>query len=197
MKWYVKSGFFVTKEMQEHGKGVLPVLLFMLSKLGYMVKPVSVSFSRDPTIPAVRIQYTGDDNKLRTLYYIRGDLSDKSSERILNLIKNIPFDGVFIKAASYLLHNKEFKAVRNYVVNNCNYILQDDTGVPYDLLKKQYQIKLHGYYEKPFQKHFKNYLQKDLKKAFAEDKTCVKIEFPLTYGYFSGLQSHLIEASKK
>jgi hypothetical protein len=38
--------------------------------------------------------------------------------------------GVYLKAASYLMHNSSFSAIRGTILNKAHFVLQDDSGIP-------------------------------------------------------------------
>lgn len=63
-----------------------------------------------------------------------------------------------IKSASYLLHVGEFKRMRNLLLDVSGFLVQDDTGVPYEVLvKRGWQLNVYGRYEvpiPPFERHY-------------------------------------------
>ena len=92
--------------------------------------------SRPPTpraAPAgVKIVFSGSDGRRQTLYYFRTDLSNRGvqSSGFLQFCAQFGIGDVFIKAASYLLHNAGFSTVRDFLLGHGASIVQDDTGIP-------------------------------------------------------------------
>ncbi len=137
------------------------------------------------------------ETKPRKLYYFRLDLG-------LGLVKNpsfLTFVGGFgkpetlIKSASFLLHWKEFVTLRDYIVANSKQIVQDDTGIRYQILTKQgFKVRLYGSYgrpDRPFQAQYQN----DMRDAFEEPGRVKPLGFSMGYG--TGRRaSHLIVAER-
>jgi hypothetical protein len=88
----------------------------------------------------------------------------------------------FLKSASYLLHNPDFKMVHDVILKQSDKILQDDTGIPYEkLLNSGFSVHLFGNYTST-SKTFEKYYQPSLSKALADAKTK---ELPFKLGYNS------------
>jgi hypothetical protein len=102
---------------------------------------------------------------------------------------------VFLKAASYLLHQTSFSTIRDLILANTKTLLQDDSGVPFNFLNDStWNVQLFGKYTKPIGL-FAGRIQPDLKKAFA---TNAPAELPFRIGYnISHNEPHLILSQKK
>jgi hypothetical protein len=98
-----------------------------------------------------------------------------------------------IKSASFLLHWNQFGRLRDYILANSTQIIQDDTGVRFEVLTKQgWKIRLYGDYTRP-DHPFKARFQKDLNDAFDEPGRAKPLGFSMGYG--TGRRaSHLVVA---
>jgi hypothetical protein len=73
----------------------------------------------------------------------------------------------FLKAASFILHDKAFSKPRAFLLDTCEAILQDDSGVPYRVYKKAgWDLHCFGKYLRP-RDPFERHDQKDLAEACA------------------------------
>jgi hypothetical protein len=139
--------FFITAHMQRSLRssnlnGVLPVIYLFLARSGKTVQDVSLlavdkdgavvaAGTKDAT-PGVKIVFTGREGKVQTIYYFQTDLSDSGVRRsgFLKFCEQFGKADVFIKSASYLLHNNNFAIVRAFLLERGAAIVQDDTGIP-------------------------------------------------------------------
>ncbi|HMD71148.1 MAG TPA: hypothetical protein VKF41_07375 [Bryobacteraceae bacterium] len=193
--------FFVTSEMDEqfHGKvhdGILPLMLLLLARNGNVIDyvrygritengefvPEAVTVARHH---GVEIHYRHpSETQSRILYYIKTDLASpfKTDPSFSRFLTRLGRPDTLIKSASFLLHWAQFAAIREYILANSDLILQDDTGVPYKMLKpKEWQVQLYGEYSHP-DKPFVNEWQTDLADAFKEPGRVKELGFVLGYG---------------
>jgi hypothetical protein len=217
-----ERSFFVTGEMSRQLRGqkvdgVLPVILTLLARTGNTIENVrNVEIEDDGKLAdlpqakpkkqpkpgekpdGLEIVYHKDgERKQRKLYYFRLDLGpglDKNPS-FLTFSSQFGKPETLIKSASFLLHWKTFRKLRDYIVANSTQIVQDDTGIRYELLSKQgWKVRLYGGYghpDKPFQAQYQN----DLRDAFEEPGRAKPLRF--TMGYGSGRRaSHVIVAER-
>jgi len=193
--------FFVTSEMDQqfHGKvhdGILPLMLLLLARNGNVIDYVRYIQLTDngefapeavdvPRHHGVEIHYRHpSETQSRILYYFKTDLAlpfdkDPSFSRFLT---HLGRPDTLVKSASFLLHWGQFAAIREYILEHSNLILQDDTGVPYRMLKpKEWQVQLYGEYSHP-DKPFTAEWQTDLAEAFKEPGRVKPLGFILGYG---------------
>jgi hypothetical protein len=156
--------FFQTKQMrQDLGasqlNGTLPVLMVFLARCGKSIDNIS------PIQPhGVRIDFSGG-----TLYYFSVDLSNGSVDHsgFLSFCRQLGRGDALLKSASYLPHSGGFSTIRDFLLNQCDLIVQDDSGIPYhDFDPARWQVRLFGDYQPPIDL-FKQYYQPDLADAFA------------------------------
>jgi hypothetical protein len=70
------------------------------------------------------------------------------------------------KATSYMTHNRDFSIIRDIALTASGAILQDDSGLPYNLFDAaKWKVQLYGEYTRPYGSfHFR--VQKDLREAY-------------------------------
>jgi hypothetical protein len=200
-----ERSFFVTREMDSefHGRvadGLLPMILILLERTGHTVEDVkygrlseageflpeqaSDQPVRKHKAVIVRFHREGDGTS-RTLYYFVTNLgaqfeNDPSFSRFLDS-QGTP--DTMVKSASFLLHWRMCSAMRRYILQKSNLILEDDTGVPYSYLQNSaWQVHLYGEYSAPV-KPFKRLYQKDLAAAFEDPSRVKPLGFSLGYGF--------------
>lgn len=155
--------FFITSQMSKQltkQTGVLAPLFLQLKLLG--VQEVSVSA---PDLPYRGVKITFNHEGLeKTIHYYKMDLNDsKAPEQFLNDLNNQGLlQACLIKSSSYIPHQRNFHVIRDFIRTHASLIVQDDSGIPYKLLKKDYDVKVFGQYKGPYGAEFANYLQKDL-----------------------------------
>ena len=98
-----------------------------------------------------------------------------------------------VKSASYLLHDRQFLQVRDTLLATADFVIQDDTGVPYRVLRQAgWNVQLFGEYRKPIQSLSYGY-QRDLQDSYHKVENPQRLTFPFGYhwkesGAGSGLQ---------
>jgi len=202
-------------------QGIVPVLLAQMGLLGLTVhsvepfdpwpasalratagKPSEASNAAKeakPALPlsAVRIEFDDHARKRRTLLYLSLDVSDSQLRfypEFVPWLRSFEQPTVLLKSASYLLHGSNFQKVRGVLRERARLIVQDDTGMPYRLLRADgFQISLYGQYEKPV-KLFENRYQKDLDDAFGSAGNPDPVPFPFGYNWRKEGRSGVIVA---
>jgi len=185
--------FFQTKQMREdlnarQLNGTLPVLMVFLARCGKTIENIS------PVQPrGVRIDFNGG-----SLYYFSVDLSNGSAERsgLLSFCRRLGRGDSLLKSASYLPHENGFATIRNFLIDQSDILVQDDSGVPFHFLDPaQWQIRLYGDYQPPID-IFKQYYQPDLADAFARSNP-EPLSFGIGYRGWDPKKSALIVAYHK
>ncbi len=215
----VALNFFITPNMKENLQtdnlqGTLPVLLAQMGLLGLTVDRVepydpwppaaavkTAHAAKPPALPmrAVRIEFDDRDHVRRTLLYLSLDVSDgelRHYPEFVPWLRSFERPTVLLKSASYLLHGSNFRKVRGVVRQRARLIVQDDTGMPYRILRDDgFQISLYGQYERPV-KLFENRYQKDLDDAFASAGNSEPVPFPFGYNWRKEGRSGVIVARR-
>lgn len=145
----------------------------------------------------VRIVFVGAGAQ-QQLYYISVDATDKALEfypGFLDWVAQHRPASALLKSASYLLHDSQFEKTRNMILATADYVLQDDTGIPYRFLSQApWQVRLYGHYNKPI-KALRYGYQTDLEAAYKAKTDLTDLPFPFGY-HWRGKQSGLLVASR-
>jgi len=220
---FFDKSYFITKHMDEtlYGQGqvegVLPLLCFFLKRTGHRVleigriefdaKGQAVDLDYDKQKKASRpyglkILFTAEGSaQVKSIVYVSCDLENKAFAKESALHKHLgSFPGgltTYLKSASYLLHYATFTHIREIIMDKSQFVLEDDTGIPYKFLKPQeWRVQLYGEYAKPI-KDFSGVDQPDLKKAFDEGADFIaKLPFHLGY-HWRDNRDALLLAEKK
>ena len=221
--WYslkdiFKRSYFITGNMIEALKknsvnGAIPVLSLFIKRNGYHIVSLN-KIGIDSTgkwqnaenlagkkgiTGGVRIEFAGDTGKqLQSVLFFQTDISDEGLKKNTGFRKYL--DGLnschtYIKAASYLMHGKDFAMIRDIVFEKSETILQDDSGIAYNLFDKNiWDIHLFGKYQRPG-KEFSWINETDLAKAY-QDTSIKPVPFTLGYNWRT-TAINLLYAKKK
>lgn len=192
--------FFITKNMKadlagSRLSGTLPILYVFLARTNCTIEsiiPVRIdadgNFTEETkkTIPGVRIVFSSDESSTQTLYYFATDLSDWSVKANPGFLKFCEKQGraiSLLKAASYLMHRNTFTTVRDFLLQNSDLIVEDDSGIPFRCFPNDHwTMQLYGHYAGPIPL-FKEFPQPDLTRAYSETN-------PPMLGFSFGYQWH-------
>ena len=173
-------------------KGGLNLILLALKKLKFDILKVSncsidtdgniVNTTSSENINCIKI-VCQKNSKKKEIYYVKADLSNEN-RKLSNLTKfvNKFRFSTFIKSSSYALHDGNFTNIRSFILNETHCVLQDDTGVPFNFFRENWDIHIFGTYKKPTLSVFRSYKQKSLSKYYS-DNDAKPIPFPIGYGY--------------
>ena len=197
-----ERSFFVTSEIDRefHGDvadGLLPLITLLLARSGCTIEGVryrsllpSGELADETGSPrlhqAVEIRFRrGSEATARKLYYFSTDLAAEFQRNpaFYNFLKRQGHPDTLVKSASFLLHWRMCAAMRTYVMENSNLILEDDTGVPYRYFQPpQWRVSLYGEYSPP-DRPFRRLYQNDLAEAFHDPARVRELGFSLGYGH--------------
>ncbi|MCQ2606020.1 MAG: hypothetical protein MJ204_05710 [Bacteroidales bacterium] len=196
---YMRSSFFRTLSMKEDFNneqinGTIPVLSMLMAIKDCKIVSINYKYFTEEGIIAdtnditnlVEIQFFKDKTPLhlQTLYYLSTNLYDgaidkkfvKYCDNTLSLHKTL----TFLKAASYLLHENYFSKIRNIILDNSSFVIEDDSGIPYRHFKDNWNVTLYGTYIKPLSIFKEKTFQLDLLEQYNSDS--VK-KLPIRIGY--------------
>jgi hypothetical protein len=213
-------GHFITKDMKAEldrtaFRGVLPMIYTFISLTGGeivstryvgvgsdgILREYSDSFSGSRGIlPGVRIDFRRDlASGVQTLYYVQANVADdglKSHGSLLKWAGGFGIGNVYLKAASYLLHEPYFSRIRSFLLNYATAILQDDSGIPFRFFSDgRWRLWLFGTYSGTLD-IFTKYHQSDLQAAFATPGAALSLPFGTGYKWRAG-ESNLLLAVKQ
>ncbi len=181
---YLRSGFFKTMNMSaqmHYNQGVIPMLVAQIALLNGKVENIT---SISEPYKGVMVEFSHNQMN-KKLYYFRANLNDYNDKtKFYEFIqKNNLIENCMLKASSYKLHQVEFKQLSKYMLDNCQLILQDDTGMPVKALQhKGNDIELYGDYIKPYGDEFRPYYQKTLAELYKTKANKIPLNFCFGYG---------------
>lgn len=198
-------GFFRTKSMAVDFKkgylnGTIHTCLYYIAKFGNQIHYIQsfdindsgkiVNLNPIGTAPhnqkGIKIGYSSDKGTIKELIYFSEDLSDLGLKKKNQLIGSALYlqskhnSAAFFKAATYLMHKDYFSIIRNICLNNCQTILQDDSGIPLSNLEENgFNVSFLGEYKRTIPL-FSNMFQPNLKAKYDEVKPA---KLPFNIGY--------------
>jgi len=207
--------FFRTNDMQvdfngANLRGVLPALLFMISRSGYSVVDVTrVTITAGGSVEraskevagetsGVVIRFLDQHQTARELYYFSLNLQNYRLRRrpgTMKYLASLPEANTLIKSASYLLHSPYFSLVRDTILLKSRMIVEDDSGIPFRFFDAStWDVRLYGTYSEPITR-FKKWHQGDLESAFASTTDVRPLGFAI--GYHHPKESNLLVATHR
>jgi hypothetical protein len=202
----VERNYFITSRMskQLHTsqlRGVVPVIIASMALSGLEVRSVEPlelqSGAMDPAdmadppgprplrkLRAVKITFQRPGAaQLQSVQYFSIDATNHGLApypEFLAYLRAAKPAPMLIKSASYLLQDKQFRYVRDALLDAAEFLVQDDTGMPYEVLKTSgWDMQLYGGYHKPI-KPFKWAYQPELEMAY---KTANAPDLPFAFSY--------------
>jgi hypothetical protein len=211
------ASFFRTSEMghdlQGHEiRGVLPILFLFLARNGAHIQE-AVRIEIDPSgiardkpadepwgtgVPGIRVRFLGAGrSKPQEMTYVRVDLANAALDAkpgFLAYSKTFAPGNSFLKAASFILFDKNFSKTRSFLVDNSMVVVQDDSGLPFRAFgKDEWEFVPFGQYLVPLAPFERNY-QKPLAEVFA---SAPKRPLPFKIGYRKPSDSNLLLAIRR
>lgn len=183
--------FFITREMDRQFRGqvtdglLIPILQILvrtghtvngfryvaLNDAGeYMDRPADWKAPGKHGNKGVEISFRTDaDQSLHHLVYLSVNLDDKhlsDNDAFRKYTARLKGSTTMFKSTSYMVHHKDFGIIRDIVLGTSGAVLQDDSGLPYNLFDTRWKVQLYGEYTKPYGS-FRWLEQKDLRKAYS------------------------------
>jgi hypothetical protein len=218
LKDIFKRSYFITGNMIDALKkssvnGAVPVISLFIERNGYNIVSIN-HVGIDSTgicqiedslknikklTHGIRIDFAADTGRrIQSVFYFQTDISDeglKNNSGFQKYLSLLPESYTYLKAASYLMHGKDFSIIRNVVFDKSKSILQDDSGIAYRYFDKtKWDIHLYGKYARPG-KEFSWINETDLAKAYA-DSSVKPVPFTLGYNWRTR-QINLLYAVRK
>jgi hypothetical protein len=218
LKDIFKRSYFITKKMDKDLRktkvsGTLPLISFFIKRTGHQIvsmqriavdsvgklQVIDSLKNKKNIVTGVKVDFLSlSKGKVQSVYYFRADISDKGLAKkpgFKTYISELPKSYTYLKAASYLMHNDDFKMIRSVIFNISSTILQDDSGIAYKYFdKSEWNIKLYGKYSKP-KDEFSFISEPDLEKAY---KSSENRPLPYSLGYNWGTDhTSMLYAIKK
>lgn len=199
----VERNYFITSKMshQLHTsqlRGVVPVIIASMALSGLEVHAVTrlelpaaqVENEAEQARPrplrklrAVQITFQRPGGPVQTLQYFSIDATNNGLApypEFLAHLRSVKPAPMLIKSASYLLQDRQFRAIRDTLLETAEFLVQDDTGMPYDVLKAAgWDMQLYGGYRKPIHPFHWAY-QAGLDAAYKSSRVA---ELPFSFSY--------------
>ena len=192
--------YFITENMAKqlrtaNLRGVVPLVMISMALAGVDIlrlrtldiatgpRPASAGRSLRQ-MKGVTIEFRAPGGTaIKRLHYFSVDATDRGLEHypeFLAYVNSLAPTNTLVKAASYLLHGREFRKLRTTLLSVSAFLVQDDTGVPFAMLPaKQWDVRLYGRYETPI-RPFERAFQPALDKAF---RAAQPAPLPFEFGY--------------
>jgi hypothetical protein len=142
---------------------------------------------------------TQGSSQLRSLYYFSVDLSNEALETNPELVKFLNRRQqliTYLEKAGYLMHFDSFSQIKDLILSRSSYLLQDDSGVPIDVLKpRAWDLKFYGNYTQPLDL-FKDKYQPELWHIYHSQNNIKPLTFSSGYQSQSD-RSNLMLAKKQ
>jgi hypothetical protein len=144
--------------------GTLPHVLTQLAWLGFTPIAVSsVNFDSAGNLvtePLARGEFAGSwqlecltlKGKPIRIIYLSQDISNEGlwkSPKVKSWLEALPEAAGLFKAASYLPPRPAFSEITRICLNKMRSIVQDDSGIPYRMLRDKYEVATYGWYTRP------------------------------------------------
>jgi hypothetical protein len=211
-------GHFITKDMKAEldrsaFRGVLPLLYtFVVLTGGEVVRSETIGIKRDGTLivtgggargvlPGVKVTFRRTPGAPeQAIYYVQANVADDALKgqggAVLAWAGGFGQGNVYLKAASYLMHESYFSRIRAFLLGKAAAVLQDDSGIPYRYFQDGlWRVWLFGRYTGTLD-IFKQYHQADMADVFARPGTAVELPFGTGYKWKVG-ESNLLLAIRQ
>ncbi len=207
----LQFSFFRTNDMKVdlQKQGVLPILYVFMARTNNRIldlqyigldKSANIGQFQKGMVPGVKISFVpqGESNP-RTLYYFSTDLSNsglKKHPELKQFVSKLDNPVTYLKAASYLMYDGSFSNIRDTILANSSYLLQDDSGMPLKSFNNsKWDLKFYGAYSRPIGL-FSNRYQSDLRRVYTSNQNIQPLDFGIGYK-FGVNQSNLMLAKTK
>ena len=190
----LQFSFFRTNDMKVdlQKQGVLPILYVFMARTSNRILDVDyigldseaeIQPLADGLIPGVKIAYVPEgEQEPRTLYYFSTDLSNDGLNKhpeIAEFVAKLDNPITYLKAASYLMYYDSFSQIKDTILSQSSYLLQDDSGMPLSSFNNnQWDLEFYGNYTTPIAL-FGNRYQPELRQIYTSDRDEIK---PLNVG---------------
>ncbi len=213
MRDIFQRNYFITDYMTKQlgtdvFKGTVPVMSIMMALTGKRIVKISqVDLFPDLTaqyadpqshrphkrLSGARIDFSDAKTGLaQQLTYFSLDATDQALRFYPDFIDAIGRhkpSTAFLKSASYLLHDHQFKQTRDMLLSTADMIVEDDTGIPYKFFAKSgWRVRLYGQYANPIRSLAYGY-QADLRAAY---ESCTTRPHPDQFPFRLSIQDRQI-----
>jgi len=163
-----------------HIQSVRPVQLDAQGQLQEVTDTTRASGSK--VVQGAELKLQAADGSEKTVYYFSADLSDwklGTKDAPLRYVRSLGPLTTYVKSATYLMHKSYFSKIRNLILAQSQYVLQDDSGIAMKYFpKSDWQFIYYGTYKRPINLFAKQY-QPELTLAYHDSLRRAR---PLPFG---------------
>ena len=222
---FLNFNYFISAHMHsgmesKELNGVLPFLLFFMARektrildLEYWSMGPDGTIEKAPgfdnckhggkdAISGVRVLFEGEaspEKKPQTLYYFRLNLHNstfRQNSHFIAFLRNFGPLVTFMKSAAYVMFERQSSIMRQFVLDQSCYVLQEDSGIPVRYFDpSSWALQFYGTYRKPISS-FKEYYQEDLARIYKTGRDVKPLPFGIGY-HFLVDTANLLLASRK
>jgi hypothetical protein len=188
---------------------ILPILYVFMARTNNRIlkvdyvgldKQANIKPFQEGMIPGVKIAFVSErEIEPRTLYYFSTDLSNEGLQQhpeLINFISQLENLVTYLKAASYSMYSDHFSKVKDLVLSQSKYLLQDDSGMPLTSFdSSEWNLTFYGNYTRPISL-FSNRYQPALQQIYQTDNSIKPLNFNIGY-QFKTHESNLMLAKAK
>ena len=206
--------------------GTLPALMIFMARTGYRIlnyekvaispegklEPIALDKATDKKIYyGTKLTYhKAGENKTRTLYFFGVNLSNapylgmgglQQRTDLVKYLESLKPRNTYLKSASYLMYGGGFSKIRDIILKQSQFVLQDDSGMAFknftqnNTQNNTWGITLFGRYAGPIG-IFRHHYQYDLRDAYKKGYPVKALPFGIGYQFLKG-NSNLMLAQKK
>lgn len=144
-----------------------------------------ISLPQSGKLSGIKIVFAPEgDTERKTIYYFSSKLSNEALSENPELVAFINRQNpkiTYLDAAAYLMHFDSFSQIKNLILAQSNYILQDDSGLPLTAFKpEKWDLKFYGNYTQP-EIHFSDRYQPQLWQIYNSRNDIKPLKFATGY----------------
>jgi hypothetical protein len=197
---FAQTGFFRTTDLDHNaarpGLRISPTVTLMAfaSRLGLEIESIQpIRVSANPGEVVVDASADADWRSVRLtarrgarlvlIDYLCIDLSDANLRRNSaewSFIEHAARSPTILKAASHLPQEPGFSMIRDAILEGAPFVFQDETGIDYAMLSRNFSVHLYGQFSRPH-RLFSTRLQQSLANAYAKDGSAEPLTFRVGY----------------
>lgn len=147
-----------------------PVIVDSMGNTVYLNSFIELKKIKSPT-KGVEIKFTDKMNQPKTVCYFSLNAADgglKHNKGFMTYLTNMGTVNTYLKGASYLMHKGYFSMVRDVILNQSEYVIQDDSGIAFHYFAEsssKWNYVFYGKYLKPISM-FSQFYQADLDSTY-------------------------------
>ncbi|WP_154658283.1 hypothetical protein [Eisenibacter elegans] len=165
--------------LTDEGKAITADSTALKDKGKYIA--TKVAFCHQDRPDEYRIVYYFSANLQNTAYGARPGIDERADFK--GFLSSLNPRATYLKSASYLMYRDSFSSIRNLILDNSRYLLQDDSGMPINTINRErWKLIFYGNYVAPIPL-FRERYQADLRKIYIDKEANGVRNLPFGIGY--------------